>query len=63
MMGVRLVGRVFVLLCALQRSIGQLELASYSLDVPPNSDSNTVAVNREKGEVFIAAGNQLLRQP
>ena len=57
----RLVGRVFVLLCALQWSIGQLELASFSLDVPPNSGSNTVAVNRENGEVFIAAGNQLLR--
>ena len=60
-MGVTLVGRVFVLLCALQWSIGQLELASYSLDVPPNSGNNTVAVNRENGEVFIAAGNQLLR--
>ncbi|CAI8056125.1 Plexin-A4 [Geodia barretti] len=42
-------------------SIGQLELASFSLDVPPNSGSNAVAVNRENGEVFIAAGNQLLR--
>ena len=61
MMGVRLVGRVFFLFCALQWSIGQLELASYSLDVPPNSGSNTVGVNRENGEVFIAAGNQLLR--
>ena len=60
-MGVRFAGRVFVLLCALQCSIGQLELASYSLDVPPNSGNNTVAVNMENGEVFIAAGNQLLR--
>ena len=60
-MGVRFAGRVFVLLCALQWSIGQLELASYSLDVPPNSGNNTVAVNSENGEVFIAAGNQLLR--
>ncbi|CAI8020283.1 hypothetical protein GBAR_LOCUS12138 [Geodia barretti] len=60
-MGVRLVGRVFFLLCALRWSIGQLELASYSLDVPPNSGNNTVAVNTENGEVFIAAGNQLLR--
>ena len=60
-MGVMLVGRVFVLLCVLQWSIGQLELASYSLDVPPNSGNNTVAVNTENGEVFIAAGNQVLR--
>ena len=60
-MGVRLVERVFVLLCALQWSIAQLELASYSLDVPPNSGNNTVAVNTENGEVFIAAGNQVLR--
>ena len=46
---------VYVFLCVLQWSIGQLE--SYSLDEAPSS----VAVNRENGEVFIATSSQLLR--
>ena len=59
-MGVRFVGRVFLLLCTLRRSVAQPQLASYLLNVAPNSASS-VAVNSENGEVFIAAGSQLLR--
>ena len=58
-MGVRFVGRVFLLLCTLRWSVAQPQLASYPLNVAPNSASS-VAVNSENGEVFIAAGSQQL---
>ena len=51
----KLIAAVYVLLCVLQWSIGQL--ASYSLDEAPSS----VAVNSENGEVFVATSSQLLR--
>ena len=51
----KLIAAVYVFLCVLQWSIGQL--ASYTLDEAPSS----VAVNSENGEVFIATSSQLLR--
>ena len=56
-MGGRLLAIVCVLLCSLQRTIGQQQLPSFSLDEAPSS----VAVNSLNGEVFVAAGTQLVR--
>ena len=56
-MGGRLLAIVCVLLCSLQRTIGQQQLPSFSLSAPPSS----VAVNSLNGEVFVAAGTQLVR--
>ena len=46
-----------LLFCSLQLSTSQQQLTSFSLSEAPSS----VAVSSENGEVFIAAGTQLLR--
>ena len=56
-MGDRFVAVVCVLLCSLQRSLCQQQLPSLSLSAPPSS----VAENSLNGEVFVAAGTQLVR--
>ena len=57
MTGGRLAVVSVLLFCSLQLSTSQQQLTSFSLSEAPSS----VAVSSENGEVFIAAGTQLLR--